>query len=246
MKLLLLRLLKLFKLSLVTILIFTFSKQSFAQTKTFFEGSNIGVAVGKTKFNTRFSAHPNLDNVEWFTSDKEDLNNTILTGSINVGYSWIFNQTYLLGLETEIFNGSSKTLRNSNDTYFNSKLDYITNLRLKVGTIYEDKSLLYLTAGPATIKAKYNYFLGGYYGEGDNYPISINKTLYGLSYGAGVERQIDDKGSIKLEYMLTDLNSTSKAYPKNGDGTGCWYSDCRGPSWKTKFSSIRIGYNYHF
>jgi hypothetical protein len=51
---------------------------------------------------------------------------------------------------------------------------------------------------------------------------------------------------MKLEYILTDLDSVSKPYP-NQAGSGClFYSDCRGPSWKTKISSIRIGYNYHF
>jgi opacity protein-like surface antigen len=97
-------------------------------------------------------------------------------------------------------------------------------------------------------KAKYS---ARSYDDG-SYPISINKTVYGLSYGVGVERQIDDKTSMKLEYMLTDLDSKSKPYP-NEDGTGCWYPDestdfpnCSGPSWKTKISSIRIGYNYHF
>jgi opacity protein-like surface antigen len=98
--------------------------------------------------------------------------------------------------------------------------------------------------------AKAKYSVGYTYDipPGNNtFPISINKTVYGLSYGVGVERQIDDKASMKLEYMLTDLNSASKPYP-NGDGTGCWvtYADCRGPSWKTKISSIRIGVNYHF
>jgi opacity protein-like surface antigen len=105
------------------------------------------------------------------------------------------------------------------------------------------KIFLYVTAGPAMAKAKYS--VGYTYDEPPDFPISINKTVYGLSYGVGVERQIDDKASVKLEYMLTDLNSKSKPYPQE-DGTGCWYADCRGPSWKTKISSIRIGYNYHF
>jgi len=120
-------------------------------------------------------------------------------------------------------------------------INYIANLRLKAGTIHEDKNLFYVTAGPAMAKAKYS---AGSYDDG-SYPISINKTVYGLSYGVGVERQIDDKTSMKLEYMLTDLNSESKPYP-NSDGTGCYYPSCVGPSWKTKISSIRIGYNYHF
>ena len=240
------RLKKFSHLTLIAIFLFTFSKLSFAQTKSFYEGPYIGGAVGYTKFKTRFSAYPDLGGYEWYTSDKEDLNKSILTGAISAGYNWIFNQSYLLGLEAEISNGSSQELRNFDNTYFSSKLDYITNLRIKLGTIYEGKNLLYVTAGPAMAKTKYNFFLGdNNYAEGENYPISINKTVYGLSYGVGVERQIDDKGSIKLEYMLTDLNSASKPYPEY-DGVGCWYADCRGPSWKTKISSIRIGYNYHF
>jgi len=248
---------KLFHLTLIVIFLFTFSKQSFAQTKSFFEGPYVGGAVGYTKFKTRFRENSNLNSIGWYTEDdEENLNKSILTGTISAGYNWIFNQSYLLGLEAEISNGSSQRLQTndqSEDSQFNSKLDYITNLRLKLGTIYESKNLLYVTAGPAMAKAKYNvaFVIGteAGYEEGDNHPISINKTVYGLSYGVGAERQIDDKTSMKLEYMLTDLNSTSKPYP-DSDGTGCYYTrffgDCRGPSLKTKISLIRIGYNYHF
>jgi opacity protein-like surface antigen len=235
----------LFRFALVAIFLLSFSKQSFAQTKSFFEGPYVGGAIGYTKFKTRFS-NPEY-NDSWYTPDgRADFNKSNITGSVSAGYNWISNQSYLLGLEAEVSNGYSKTWRGTDNYYgdpptkVKSNIDYIANLRLKAGTIYEGKNLFYVTAGPAMAKAKYS---AGY--DDESYPISINKTVYGLSYGVGVERQIDDKGSIKLEYMLTDLDSKSKPYP-TWDGTGCYYEDCRGPSWKTKTSSIRIGYNYHF
>jgi opacity protein-like surface antigen len=247
-------------LKFITIVFFTnlflfsypFVKSSFAQTKSFFEGPYVGGAIGNTKFKTRFS-NPEY-NDSWYTPDgRADLNKSNITGSVSAGYNWISNQSYLLGLEAEVSNGYSKTWRGTDNYYgdpptkVKSNIDYIVNLRLKAGIIHEGKNLFYVTAGPAMAKAKYS---AGY--DDGTFPISINKTVYGLSYGIGVERQIDDKGSIKLEYMLTDLDSKSKPYP-NYDGTGCYedppgtkYYDCRGPSWKTKTSSIRIGYNYHF
>jgi opacity protein-like surface antigen len=238
---------KLFHLTLIVIFLFTFPKQSLAQKKSFFEGPYVGGAIGYTTYKTRFNDPLVAD--DWYlvfgvgidkTSDNLDGKN--INGTISTGYNWIFDKNYLFGLEAEASNGKkivhSSTFQGSE---WGADINYIANLRLKAGTIHEDKNLFYVTAGPAMAKAKYSvgYTYGGF-------PISINKTVYGLSYGVGVERQIDDKTSMKLEYMLTDLNSASKPYPED-DGTGCWYEDdCAGPSWKTKISSIRIGYNYHF
>jgi opacity protein-like surface antigen len=236
---------KLFHLTLIVIFLFTFSKQSFAQKKSFFEGPYVGGAIGYTTYKTRFNDPLVADS--WYlvfdgvdkTSDNLDGKN--INGTISTGYNWIFDKNYLFGLEAEASSGK-KIVHSS--TYqaseWGADINYIANLRLKAGTIHEDKNLLYVTAGPAMAKAKYS---AGY--DGGDYPISINKTVYGLSYGVGVERQIDNKTSMKLEYMLTDLDSKSKPYPER-DGTGCYYEDCAGPSWKTKISSIRIGYNYHF
>ena len=244
---------KLKKLShstLIVIFLFTFSKQSFAQKKFFFEGPYVGGAIGYTTYKTRFNDPLNGPPPDdWYlvfdgvnkTSDNLDGKN--INGTISAGYNWIFDKNYLFGLEAEASSGK-KIVHSSTyqTTEWGADINYIANLRLKAGTIHEDKNLFYVTAGPAMAKAKYS---AGSYDDG-NYPISINKTVYGLSYGVGVERQIDDKTSMKLEYMLTDLDSKSKPYPESGDGTGCFYPSCVGPSWKTKISSIRIGYNYHF
>jgi len=246
----------LFRFALVAIFLLSFSKQSFAQTKSFFEGPYVGGAIGYTKYKQHFN-DPMSTTGNWYAVDGSgnlvnslDLNKSNITGIINAGYNWISNKSYLLGLEAEVSNGNTQKWRSKwrsdilTSSFVQARADYIANLRLKAGTIYEGKNIFYVTAGPAMAKAKYS---AGY--DDGTYPISINKTVYGLSYGLGVERQIDDKGSIKLEYMLTDLDSKSKPYP-NEDGTGCLsdpdYHDCRGPSWKTKTSSIRIGYNYHF
>jgi opacity protein-like surface antigen len=244
---------KLKKLShstLIVIFLFTLSKQSFAQKKSFFEGPYVGGAIGYTTYKTRFNDPVNgqppndwylvFDDDVFKTSDNLDGKN--INGTISAGYNWIFDKNYLFGLEAEASSGK-KIVHSSTyqTTEWGADINYIANLRLKAGTIHEDKNLFYVTAGPAMAKAKYS---ARFYDDG-SYPISINKTVYGLSYGVGVERQIDDKTSMKLEYMLTDLDSKSKPYP-NEDGTGCFYTSCIGPSWKTKISSIRIGYNYHF
>lgn len=245
---------KLSHLTLIAIFLFALSKQSFAQKKSFFEGPYIGGAIGYTTYKTRFN-DPEAAG-EWYlifgdgvykTSDNLDGKN--INGIISAGHNWIFDKNYLLGLEveTEVSSGKKIVHRSTYEdalTEWSADINNIVNLRLKAGTIHEDKNLFYVTAGPAMAKAKYSVAYG-YDLPGQTYPISINKTVYGLSYGVGVERQIDDKASMKLEYMLTDLNSKSKPYPQE-DGTGCWYADCRGPSWKTKISSIRIGYNKHF
>jgi len=255
---------KLSHLTLIVIFLFTFSKQSFAQKKSFFEGPYVGGAIGYTTYKTRFNDPRNNSDEEdnWYlvfdggvykTSDNLDGKN--INGTISTGYNWIFDKNYLFGLEAEASSGKkivhSSTKPGFATSEWGADINYIANLRLKAGTIHENKNLFYVTVGPAMAKARYSarYFdagvkLGFDAGDGE-FPISINKTVYGLSYGVGVERQIDNKTSMKLEYMLTDLDSKSKPYPER-DGTGCYDEDCAGPSWKTKISSIRIGYNYHF
>ena len=223
-------------------------------SKSFFKGPYVGGAIGYTKFNNRFNNPMYSD--DWYVLDQNlkginllDLKKTVITGTISAGNNWIFNKNYLLGVEAEISSGHNQKWNSpKSDVYtpqLQENINYIANFRLKAGAIYEDKSLFYLTLGPTIADAKYRAFYSNDNGNTD-WPISINKKVYGLNYGVGVERQIEDKGSIKLEYILTDLDSVSKPYPQE-DGTGCFYTDdCRGPSWKTKISSIRIGYNYHF
>ena len=230
-------------------------------SKSFFKGPYVGGAIGYTKFNNRFNdpMSGGSDGI-WYLWDQNlnsfnllDLKKSVVTGTISAGNNWIFNKNYLLGVEAEISSGHNQKWNSpvkgtgGNDTsHLQENINYIANFRLKAGTIYEDKSLFYLTLGPTIADAKYRAFYSYDNGDPDNWRTSINKKVYGLNYGVGVERQIEDKGSMKLEYILTDLDSASKPYLQK-DGTGCFYTDdCRGPSWKTKISSIRIGYNYHF
>ena len=241
---------------LLIVFLFTFSKQSFAQTKSFFEGPYVGGAIGYTTYKTRFNDPVNGPTpLDWYLvfdggvfKKTDNLDGKNINGTISTGYNWILDKNYLFGLEAEASSGKKIVHSSTKDGFATSEwgadINYIANLRLKAGTIHEDKNLFYVTAGPAMAKAKYSAIRNTIF----PFPISIDKTVYGLSYGVGVERQIDDKTSMKLEYMLTDLDSKFNPYP-NTDGTGCYvgYGDCRlGPSWKTKISSIRIGYNYHF
>jgi opacity protein-like surface antigen len=227
-------------------------------SKSFFKGPYVGGSIGYTKFNNRFNDPESRGITTWYLWDQNrngfnllDLKKKVITGTINAGNNWIFNKNYLLGVEAEISSGhnqkwNSPVKGNANDTtHLQENINYIANFRLKAGAIYEDKSLFYLTLGPTIADAKYRAFYSNDNGNTDNWRISINKKVYGFNYGVGVERQIEDKGSMKLEYILTNLDSASKPYP-NLAGSGCFYTDCRGPSWKTKISSIRIGYNYHF
>jgi len=227
-------------------------------SKSFFKGPYVGGSIGYTKFNNRFNDPESRGITTWYLWDQNrngfnllDLKKKVITGTINAGNNWIFNKNYLLGVEAEISSGhnqkwNSPVKGNANDTtHLQENINYIANFRLKAGAINEDKSLFYLTLGPTIADAKYRAFYIYDNGDPDNWRISINKKVYGFNYGVGVERQIEDKGSMKLEYILTNLDSASKPYP-NLAGSGCFYTDCRGPSWKTKISSIRIGYNYHF
>jgi len=233
--------------------------QNINSGKSFFEGPYVGGAIGYTKFKNRFNDPMSKTEGGWYLWDNNgnpfnllDLKKSKITGIVSAGNNWVFNRNYLLGFEAEISSGYDQKWKSANyngqptsdRSNLQEDINYIANLRIKAGTVYEDKNLLYLTAGPTIANAKYHAFYSGGAVEGE-YPISIDKKVYGLSYGVGIERQIDDKGSLKLEYMLTDLDSQSKPYV-NSSGSQCHYADCRGPSWKTKISSIRLGYNYHF
>jgi opacity protein-like surface antigen len=216
--------------------------QNINSVRSFFEGPYIGGAIGYTKFQTTFK-DPKDD---WYATDEQGrriyplrFEDSKITGTVNAGYNWIVDNIYLLGLETEFSSGNDQQWETKNqNNKIKSDTKFVTNLRLKFGII-QNNNLYYASAGPAMADIKYDALWS------NEYPININKTLYGINYGAGVERQVDSKGSIKFEYIITDLNSTSKPYPEY-TGDGCWYGSCIGPSWKTKISSIRLGYNYHF
>jgi len=217
--------------------------QNINSVRSFFEGPYIGGAIGYTKFQTTFK-DPKDD--DWYATDEQGrriyplrFEDSKITGTVNAGYNWIVDNIYLLGLETEFSSGNDQQWETKNqNNKIKSDTKFVTNLRLKFGII-QNNNLYYASAGPTMADIKYDALWS------NEYPININKTLYGINYGAGVERQVDSKGSIKFEYIITDLNSTSKPYPEY-TGDGCWYGSCIGPSWKTKISSIRLGYNYHF
>jgi hypothetical protein len=182
---------------LLIVFLFTFSKQSFAQTKSFFEGPYVGGAIGYTTYKTRFNDPVNGPTPhDWYLvfdggvfKKTDNLDGKNINGTISTGYNWIFDKNYLFGLEAEASSGKkivhSSTKPGFATSEWGADINYIANLRLKAGTIHEDKNLFYLTAGPAMAKAEYS----AGFTRGD-YPISINKTVYGLSYGVGVERQI--------------------------------------------------------
>jgi len=102
---------------LLIVFLFTFSKQSFAQTKSFFEGPYVGGAIGYTTYKTRFNDPVNGPAPsDWYlvftgpifkTSDNLDGKN--INGTISAGYNWIFDKNYLFGLEAEASSGKKNS-----------------------------------------------------------------------------------------------------------------------------------------
>jgi hypothetical protein len=102
---------KLSHLTLIVIFLFTLSKQSFAQKKSFFEGPYVGGAIGYTTYKTRFndplnSLAPNnwylvFDGDVYKTSDNLDGKN--INGTISTGYNWIFDKNIYIRIRSRSF-----------------------------------------------------------------------------------------------------------------------------------------------
>lgn len=162
----------------------------------------------------------------------DDIKPKGFVGGIQAGYNWQFDQ-FIVGVETD-FQGSAM----KEDTTFDfidednkpdefdlkTKIQWFGTVRGRLGAYIAERTMLYGTAGLAYGKVKLS-----------NDAIEASKTRAGYAVGAGLEYAFTDNVTLKGEYLYTDLGRVDFSR-RLGDET----------SFKTNFSTVRIGVNYKF
>jgi outer membrane immunogenic protein len=201
------------------------------------------------------------------------INSDGFVGGGQVGYSWQFNNQFVLGLEADIqgFASSSGTVATNSTTptgaagglgilsalQVNKSIDYLGAVRGRLGFLINPVFLVYATGGLAYggVNASTQLFQGfapatpagltpGFGASG-----SYSDTRVGWTVGGGAEWLFHPNWSAKLEYLYYDLGSATFGGGSLGatNAAGAFnFNNVVTAS--THFSGhvVRVGLNYHF
>jgi len=139
-------------------------------------------------------------------------------GGVQAGYNWQSGSA-VYGIETDIQYSDVSVEIADFDII---EIDWFGSTRLRAGFLPTDRFLVYATGGVAY--GKYSVDLA-----------DLSDTRVGWTVGAGVEYAIDDKWSLKTEYLYTDLGSWDIAVDE-GIAADVDF----------KFHTVRAGLNFKF
>jgi len=139
-------------------------------------------------------------------------------GGVQAGYNWQSGSA-VYGIETDIQYSDVSVEIADFDII---EIDWFGSTRLRAGFLPTDRFLVYATGGVAY--GKYSIDLA-----------DLSDTRVGWTVGAGVEYAIDDKWSLKTEYLYTDLGSWDIAVDE-GIAADVDF----------KFHTVRAGLNFKF
>jgi outer membrane immunogenic protein len=131
------------------------------------------------------------------------------------------------------------------------KLDWFGTLRARAGLVTLDRSLIYVTGGPAYGRATLstntlqvlNSFPGGCLSGGDFCMTgSSEKWMVGWTIGGGWEYAFASNWSAKLEYLYYDLGKITDINPQINGTSGITFQG----STEVKGNIVRVGLNYKF
>lgn len=206
------------------------------------DGFYAGVDIGYMKADDKGREH-GLDGV--WNLWEQNLKPEGASIGILAGHNWTFANNILLGLEgsfkkydasDRVFQIDSSTggdCAPATDCIFKTKTDQSFSLLGRVGYIVNEKFLAYAIGGYTTARIKRLIWDG--WDQVAN--LHYNKWQDGWTLGAGVEYQVLESVSAKLEYKYTDLGRYSYHTPA-----------FEGQIEKHKYDhdEINIGLNYHF
>lgn len=174
------------------------------------------------------------------------------TAGVEGGYNWYFGRYGLFGLETDIqamnLSGSTNSgavgFAGSPETTFTvgsyANINWLATLRPRVG-ILVDNCFLYLTGGLALSQLNANFYYNDETGSLESG--SLNTVKVGPAFGGGLELGINQRFSVKAEYLNVYFNDT------NATQTGSRVGQVFPPgsySYSTNFRAnmVRLGFNY--
>jgi outer membrane immunogenic protein len=130
--------------------------------------------------------------------------------------------------------------------HHDSKVDWFSTLRGRIGYAPHQNLLLFVTGGAAMgrIESKTRFETDYTNDEMDtSWSSSARDTRFGGVVGAGAEYSVASRWSVKAEYLFVDLgtktNVVNGAY-LNGNARSYWVKN------KGQFSAFRLGVNFRF
>lgn len=192
-------------------------------------------------------------------ADSGNFHGTDFTGGGQVGYNYLFNNSFLTGLEADFnYVGANQTdsvsrlLASPLVGFFNHSVNQDFNwfgtVRLRLGVPIACDWLIYATGGYAYghISSSTNIAFVSDATVSDTYSGSSSETQSGWTAGAGVEYGFNCNWSARLEYLYVDLGSFSyRDNPSNA-----FAQALPGASYKTNITTrdniVRLSINYRF
>jgi outer membrane immunogenic protein len=215
--------------------------------KGFYVGGNLGGAFGRGEMQTR-TIFSQPDAIA--TAGDQNLNPDGFTGGAQAGYN--FQHGHLvLGVETDFGSmhlNQSKSITCCPAQTFtitqSVKTDWVFTARPRVGFI-SGGTMVYFTGGVAISGLNYQASVT------DNIPPAaqegggVNKTQGGWTGGAGIERRISPRWSVKGEYLYADFGSV-KATGTNITSPSPFPSNIFIHKADLQSHLVRLGFNYRF
>lgn len=196
----------------------------------FYAGLNGGDATAQSSTKTTNSFVPNSyffqsDIAQIANAGNKTLNMSNLTGGIEGGYNYLYRHI-LLGAEID-FETLSASSSNTNTQIYQSappftftmytkvSTNWLFTARPRIGYVFTNNILLYLTGGLAVTQLKtYQTFSDNYVGPpptnaAENAGKTQNKS--GWVVGGGVEYPVAEHVSIKAEYLYSQFGKVSSS-----------------------------------
>lgn len=193
-------------------------------------GANVGGAFGTGKATGQVTSPTTI------YPYSADPNTTGVIGGLYAGYNYQVTPNFVIGAETDI--SASSLQGKSNVTVYGSpsavnyksENPWLGTVRARAGVVF-DRFMVYGTGGMAYGQQKVTLNNPNYAGT----EISEDNTRVGWTIGGGVEGFVTDHLTARVEYLYTDLGSTT-------------YSDSYGDTAKVKSNAniIRAGVAYKF
>jgi outer membrane immunogenic protein len=224
----------------------------------FYVGINAGFGGGR--FDHPFDVYifnPEGPESEDIANGSLDITSSGFLAGVQAGYNHQINNL-ILGVEADIqwadiegelsgdinFGGPGGGL----DFELGTQVEWFGTLRARLGYAATERLMVYATGGAAygRVESYYDINFSGGMGPGGSLSDSISDTNWGWTIGGGFEYAVNDRWSLKTEYLYTDLGESDlldEEFIFGGEvpiGVGI------GIDSDVKFHTVRAGLNYRF
>lgn len=223
-------------------------------------GGSLGAAYSRASFDSTsaqdfpgsYFISPDAEQIS--TAADKTASDTRLTGGIFGGYGKQFDKVYL-GLELGINSLNIDEKSASGETYISNpaadftndisvKADWQATLRSRIGWA-EDNWLAYFTAGVAATRLRMNTTFSDDLGAGVFGRSSNNETEFGWLFGVGGEYALNDRWTLRGDYIYVDYGKVSTTASLSNPGFPGQGNDLKS-SVDVRTQILSVGVSYRF